>query len=141
MILNNMQYTIIEKYFRLLDKKTVIFFLIVGASSALSYFLSFALLYSVLNLNYKIAVTIAYVISILVHFTGNRVFTFQQHGANLMQHVSKYLVMVLINYVITLVIMHIVVQNLHIIPYIGLAISIAATVGTGYLMSKYWVFS
>lgn len=130
-----------EKYLKLFDIRTFSLFLGVGASSALSYFLSFGIFYNFLHLPYKPAVSMAYFISVLVHFLGNRTLTFKSHGAHLLRHLSRYIVMVLINYIITLFIMHIVVQILHFSPYLGIVASIATTTGIGYLIAKFWVFT
>jgi putative flippase GtrA len=125
----------------LIDKRTLAFFLTVGASSAIFYFLSFTLLYGVMHWNYKVAVTIAYLISVLTHFLGNRFLTFQSHGSHFWRQLIRYITMVLINYGVTLMVMHAVVVWLKLVPYFGVAASIAATAGTGYLMSKFWVFT
>lgn len=126
---------------RLIDARTFTFFLSVGALSAISYFVSFALIDHLAHVNYKIGVSLAYVISVLVHFTGNRILTFQSHGSDFARHIVRYLSMVILNYLITLIIMHIVVSDLHITPYFGITCSIAATVGSGYLLAKFWVFT
>jgi putative flippase GtrA len=133
--------TLAKKYLKLVDIRTFSFFLGVGATSALFYFLSFGMFYNLLHWHYKVAVSFAYFISILVHFLGNRTLTFKSHGAHLKRHISRYIVMVLINYCLTLLVMCIVVQILRLNPYIGIVASIGATTGVGYLIARFWVFA
>lgn len=122
------------------NKRSIALFCLVGATTALLNFSVFGLLWHLLQINYRIAVTCSYALSALFHFTANRRFTFKSHGADLHAHICKYLVMILINYTITLCVMHIVVEIFTLSPYFGVACSIATTFGTGYLLAKYWVF-
>ncbi len=115
-------------------------FLTVGGLAAGINFLVFGLCFNGLHWHYQWSVSVSYVASVLFHFNANRIFTFKSHGSEFGKHVMRYLVMVLINYLLTLLVMHLVVSGLHWLPYIGVALSIAATVGGGYLMSNYWVF-
>lgn len=116
-------------------------FLSVGAISALVNFLSFAFFWHTLGLHYQVAVTFAYILSVITHFTGNRHFTFKQANNALSSQISKYLVMVALNYCVTLFVMHTVVVTFHLSPYLGIIASIAATISTGYIMSRCWVFT
>ena len=92
-------------------------------------------------MNYKIAVSIAYLASVLTHFIANRRFTFQSHGHNLWPHIAKYCSLVVINYLITLAVVHIIVVELFLSPYLGIVGSIIATVLVGFLLAKLWVFT
>jgi putative flippase GtrA len=122
------------------NKKFIAAFLTVGALSAVVNFCSFSFFWKVLGLPYQYAVSIAYVLSVIFHFTGNRNVTFKSRESNLALQVLKYLTMVFTNYLITLTIVHFVVEKLHFSPYIGIIASISTTVWTGYLMSRLWVF-
>ena len=127
-------------FYKWIDYPSAIKFLAVGATSALVYFLSFSVLWHFIHFTYQIAVSIAYALSVVVHFTANRRITFRAHGHALAAQLTKYFVMVAINYGITLWIMHGIVTNLNLTPYLGIMCSIALTVATGYLMAKFWVF-
>lgn len=122
------------------NKFTILAFLTVGALSAGVYFLSFSICWKLLKLSYFYAVSIAYVLSVLFHFTANRNITFKCYEAKILPQTLKYLTMVMINYGITLLIVNIVVEILRLSPYIGIVCSIGATVGSGYLMSRFWIF-
>jgi len=123
-----------------IDMRSVVLFLTVGALTAVLYFSIFAYLWRVAHLHYRLAISIAYFTSILFHFTANRFVTFKSHGADFTKHVVKYLIMVMVNYLITLLVVHFVVVGLALSPYLGVISAIGATVGTGYLMAKFWVF-
>lgn len=113
----------------------------VGAFSAFVYFFSFSVCWNWFSLDYRIAVSIGYVLSVVTHFLMNRSFTFEHKGQdNLLRHMIRYSVMLTINYLLTLLIVNIVVSGLGFSPYIGIATSIALTMGTGYVMSRCWVF-
>lgn len=130
----------IDKLISLLDKRSVVYYLTIGTLSAVVYFTAFALLYNLLKVDYKIAVSIAYFLSAIFNFLANRYFTFQSHGKDLFLHLIKYTAMLAINYLITLAVVRFIVENLELSPYLGILGAIALTVGSGYLMAKYWVF-
>src|SRR3990167_4707225 len=92
----------IRKLIATIDRRTITYYFTVGGLAALINFLIFALFYDTLSLNYKIAVSFGYVISTCFHFTANRYFTFRSHGKDLSSHLIKYLMMVSINYLITM---------------------------------------
>lgn len=131
---------IIIRQFITNNKRSIALFCLVGATTALLNFSVFGILWNLLQINYRFAVTCSYILSALFHFTANRRFTFKSHGTDLHAHAFKYLIMILINYTITMCVMYIVVEILTLSPYFGVACSITATFGTGYLLAKYWVF-
>lgn len=123
-----------------INKRSILSFLAVGAASAIVNFASFGIFWSLVGLPYAYAVSIAYVLSVIFHFTANRHITFKSQGTNFLPQLSKYLVLIFINYFVTLFIVNYVVTVLHLSPYFGLVMAIGATVLTGYFMSRYWIF-
>lgn len=121
-------------------KLSVLFFLAVGLLSALVNVFSFAFFWRILALDYAVAVSLAYVLSVVTHFTGNRHFTFKHQKAPVLQQLPRYLGMVGINYAITLALAYFVVDILHYSPYYGVLLGIAGTVIVGYGLSCFWVF-
>ena len=113
---------------------------IVGGLSAAISFSSFALLWNVFHMHYKIAVTISYILAILFNFSCNRFFTFKSSDGNLTQHMYRYLSMIALNYALTMLIVHIAVESLSLSPYIGLVAAVVVTAFTGFTLSKFWVF-
>jgi putative flippase GtrA len=121
-------------------KKTFFSFAIVGALATVLNLGLFSFFWEGLSLNYLTAVGMAYVLTVVFHFNVNRRFTFRSHAANLAIHAKKYLVMVLLNFVLTLLIVRFCVEVLQLSPYFGTAASIGATVCVGYVMAKFWIF-
>lgn len=130
----------VKKVFSLIDKRSAAFFIFVGTLSAVVYFSSFTLLWKYLDINYKVAVSISYVLSVIIHFCANRRLTFRSHNHRLSGQLVKYIIMISINYVVTLLVMHYVVSVLGYSPYLGVVCAIGSTVGVSYLMAKFWVF-
>ena len=131
---------LLMKLLALVDPRTVTTFLTVGGLSALINFGSFALFWKVFHFYYQFAVTLSYVLSVIFHFIANRRFTFRAHRQALWPHLSKYLMMVAVNYPVTLLVVYVVVEIVHWPPPMGVACGIGVTVTTGYIMSKFWVF-
>lgn len=92
------------------------------------------------NFKYIVVVSLAYVVSTIFHFLANRHFTFgavkEGHGDQLF----RYMVMWTINYLITIVIVSICVEQFQFSPYIGVFSSIAFTMFISYILARYWVF-
>lgn len=130
----------IERIAHILDFRALIMFLTVGTISAVINFSSFAFFWNFLHIHYQVAVSISYILSVIFHFNVNRRFTFKSHGRNFHRHLAKYLIMILISYLTTLAIMHIVVEIFKFSPYVGIVASIGTTVGMNYMLAKFWVF-
>ena len=122
------------------NKKSILLFLFVGVVSALVNFTSFTILWKFAGVNYQIAVSIAYVLSVVVHFLTNRKLTFESDHTHFLLQMPRYLTMIFVNYLITLSITHMVVEMLHLTPYLGILFSIGVTMNVSYLMLRYWVF-
>lgn len=124
----------------LFELGTVIKFLMVGGFTAVFYFSMFTIFWKLMHLNYKIAVSTAFVIATSTQFFLNRHLTFRCYNSKRIEQIVKYITMVVVNYLITFFVVKSVVELLLWSPYIGIIISIGITVITGYLMSKFWVF-
>lgn len=127
-------------HFILANKRSISFFLAVGSISAIINFGSFAILWNVLNINYQIATTIAFILSVIFNFSANRALTFQAHKHKLKHQLPKYATMLTLNYIITLSIVRTTVEVFHLSPYLGLVVAIGINMNMGYLLSRYWVF-
>ncbi|MBI3774085.1 MAG: GtrA family protein [Gammaproteobacteria bacterium] len=100
----------------------------------------FHLFYGLLHLDYKIAVSFAYLITVASHFLLHRVFTFEAAGQHLGHNTGKYVVMLVLNYTITVMVAWFVVEVLRVSPYVGVIASTAATASTSFFLMKYFVF-
>lgn len=128
------------KEYILLNRRSIVLFPIMGALSAFVYFGLFTLFWHIWGVDYRVAVTVAYSIATFSQFFCNRRFTFRSHTQQLLGHFLKYLAMLLINYTITMVVVHIVVERLGFLPPVGVVAGIVVTMISGYFLSRYWVF-
>jgi putative flippase GtrA len=124
-----------------IDKKTFSSYVIIGFSTVIIYYTAFVILWRYFDLHYAVALTIAYLISTTFNFNANRSFTFSYHEGKWYFQLMKYLVVALVNYLVSLFVAHIVVEYLLLSPYIGGIVAIGMTVIMGYLLSKFWIYS
>jgi putative flippase GtrA len=122
------------------NRLSILSFLTVGAIAAVINFASFVLFWNFIQLNYQIAVSFSFILSVIFHFTANRHFTFKNNTTKCHRQLPRYLIMVFINYFTTLIVICSVVEFLHGSPYLGNLIAIGVTVNIGYIMSRFWVF-
>jgi putative flippase GtrA len=121
-------------------KWQIIRFGIVGAATfGLNFSLVF-LFYGKVGLEYRIAVTCAYVITICFHFLLNRSFTYRRLDGGVGSDTVKYGISVIANYLITLIITSATVELLGLTPYFGITFSALATAFSSFLLMKYFVF-
>ncbi len=120
--------------------KSFIIFLIVGTLTSGLYFGSFYIFWNLLQINYTVAVSIAYILGLIFHFNANRRFTFNSHGDFFMQHITRYLMMTALNYLVTIAIVHLIVVS-GFSPYCGMIVAIAVNIILTYLISRFWVFN
>jgi putative flippase GtrA len=92
------------------------------------------------NLKYITVVSVAYIVSTVFHYLANRHFTFEAIKDRHQNQIIRYLVMWTINYLITIVIVGVCVEQFQFSPYIGVCISVAFTMFIGYFLARYWVF-
>ncbi len=126
--------------YALANKKSIFLFLLVGTLSAAVNFASFTIFWKWIGLNYQVAVSIAYVLSVVVHFVANRKLTFQSDHTHFLLQMPRYLTMIFINYITTMVVTRMVVEVFHLSPYLGILCSIGITINISYLLLRYWVF-
>jgi putative flippase GtrA len=103
-------------------------------------FSSFHLFYGVIALDYKAAVSLAYLITVVSHFTLHRVFTFGAGDQALFHHTWKYLTMLVLNYMISLTAVWICVEVARISPYFGIVASTFGTACVSFFAMKHFVF-
>lgn len=112
----------------------------VGTITAAIYFLLMWAADSILGLNYIAAVSVAYFVSTVFHFLANRHFTFGAIGDRHKHQIIRYMLMWIINYLITIFILSICVERFLLSPYVGVCVSVVFTVFTGYVLARYWIF-
>ncbi|OGT42619.1 MAG: hypothetical protein A3F13_09420 [Gammaproteobacteria bacterium RIFCSPHIGHO2_12_FULL_40_19] len=123
-----------------IDKKSFIYYVIVGVTSAALNFFGFVVFFRWAHLHYLVANSLSYFISTTFNFIANRNITFSGRGNAWHLHLMKYLCIAFLNYLVSLVTVHLVVTDLHLTPYFGVVIAIGMMVMSGYLFSKHWIY-
>jgi len=131
--------TLIVRHIRQ-NKISIASFVTVGILAATVHLTSFHILWKILQLHYRVAVSIAYVFSVLVHFFANRHFSFRNHSTKITAQLPRYLFMLTINYLVTLAVVSFAVEILQVQPYIGILLAIGCTVNISYILFRFWVF-
>ena len=116
-------------------------YLLVGAVTAILYFAAIAFCIESLFLGYRFSVSVAYFSAVTFHFMANRTFTFAAQNRPVRGQISRYVIILLVNYMITLGVISFMVNQLSISHYKSAFVAIVITVAMGYLASKFWIFN
>jgi putative flippase GtrA len=123
------------------NKKSFLVFSLVGAATAGLYFLSLAVLLEILAVDYRVAVTISYLLGVTFHFSANKCLTFRNiELIGTIPQLFRYAAVAAFNYVLTMLIVLFTVEKLRQPPYLGVFISVGVTMIVGFLLSKHWIF-
>lgn len=114
---------------------------LVGVSTAAIYFLVMCFADLILGVSYTWSISTAYFLSTIFHFLANRSFTFSVTHDRYDDQIVRYIVVCLINYMITLVVVKLCVELFGFSHYIGVCVSVLFTVFSGYGLGRYWVFN
>lgn len=130
-------------------------FLLVGAFSALLQFMVLGLCLQYLKFEYQFSAILAYIASVTFHFLANRYLTFRLCGTPRIKEIGCYVILALLNFIITMSITILTVELvslspqvstlltvdiINLAPYIGTFFSIVTTIGVTFISSKYWIF-
>lgn len=115
-------------------------FLAVGVATFLLNLGSVYFFLNALHLDYRIAVSLAYGITVMTHFTAHRVFTFRAAHQSLSQNAMKYTFMLGFNYCVTLAISALVIGWLKMPGYVAVLSYTACNAITSFLFMKHLVF-
>ena len=121
--------------------REIVRFCVVGFVTALIYFFVIGFLYDVMKWGYLPAVTLAFIFSTTFHFLANRSYTFNSNSRSIARQLFRYVVLIVINYLITILVVKYSVEILHLHPYLGVLMSTFLTVMVGYILSHFWVFN
>jgi putative flippase GtrA len=101
---------------------------------------AFSIFYGVLQHQYAIAASLAYAVTVVCHFLLNRFFTFGAGGQALSHNAPRYGLMLLLNYLITLLAQWFTVEVLRLSPYLGVVVATIGTAVTSFFLMKHFVF-
>lgn len=122
------------------NKFEIMAYLFVGVLTTLVNIISFYLLNSLLDANYVLATTIAWILSIMFAFIANKRFVFQSENSSI-QEILPFLTYRFLSYIIDVGLMIILIEFLH---FASLTSKIAVNVLVvlfNYVASKYLVFN
>lgn len=129
----------IASYIKCHHRRIIRFFII----GAVTYLLNNAFLWFFLSkvlFGYRAAVTCSYVLTVICHFELNRSFTYAVQGQKLRDG-GKYLLMLGLNYCITLFAVTFTVEFFGLAPYFGLFFATFLTAFSSFLLMNHFVFN
>ena len=132
-------YSVIFSYINK-HKWQLIRFSIVGMTTFVLNFSLVWLFYGKVDLDYRIAITCAYVITVGFHFLLNRSFTYCRADGGVGFDTVKYGMLLIANYLITVSITSATVELFGLTPYFGVVFSASATAFSSFLLMKHFVF-
>ncbi|OZB49133.1 MAG: hypothetical protein B7X60_02155 [Polynucleobacter sp. 39-45-136] len=101
---------------------------------------SFTFLYKVATLNVGTATALSYWITVAIHFYMNRKFTFNADKGGFNWQVLKYLLLLLFNFLTTILGLWFVIRVLSLSPYVNIFFSTITSAISSYFIMKYFVF-
>lgn len=118
--------------------KQFIIFLFVGGSSALVDIGSLYLFNKILLWNNELSISLAFILGLVFNYFAHTYFTFQNKAS--VVNLIKYLILVLLNYINTIVLMYLLTEFLHIDIIIAKVITLPIIAITTFVISKIWVY-
>lgn len=115
-------------------------FAAIGTFTGAVYFISLFFLMEAFAVDYRLAVSIAYILALSCHFFANRQITFRGNGGAVHVHLMRYSVMIALNYLTTMAIVIGMVNLFLVSAYAGAAVAIAFNMISNYSLSKHWIF-
>ena len=123
------------------NRRQIVLFILIGFSTFVLNYTLVWLLFGFLSTDYRLAVSLAYVITVIAHFYLNRTFTYKAKGMSLSTHITKYGLLLLLNYFITLTVQMITVELFGLTPYYGVVLATGCVMFSSFIIMKYFVFS
>ena len=96
--------------------------------------------FDLIGFGYKLSITCAYVLTTITHFFLNKFFTFKSVSEGIVLHGVKYILMLLMNYLITIGISAVIVGFFKQTPYISITFSTLFIASFSYLFMRHFVF-
>ncbi|MBN6071050.1 GtrA family protein [Aggregatibacter actinomycetemcomitans] len=116
----------------------MIIFLFVGSSSALVDIGCLYLFSKILLWNNELSISLAFILGLVFNYFSHTYFTFQEK-ANV-GNLVRYLILVLLNYINTIVLMYFLTELLHIDIIVAKVITLPFIAVNTFVISKVWVY-
>jgi putative flippase GtrA len=114
-------------------------FLIVGFVNTLIYFLLLWFFLTRTFFYYPIAIGLSFMIAMIFQYLANKRFTFKSQSKSLFE-VFRYLMMVTINYFLSLLMVWFLLTLIKVSPFEASAISAIVVAASGFILSFFWVY-
>ena len=118
--------------------KQFVIFLFVGGSSALVDIGSLYLFNKILLWNNELSISLAFILGLVFNYFSHTYFTFQDKAS--IGNLIKYLILVLFNYINTIILMYLLTEFLDIDIIIAKVITLPVIAVTTFIISKIWVY-
>ena len=132
---------ILRKIYLSKEKKQIILFFAGGLVTAIIYFLLLFIMIDLLNINYKLVVTIAFTLASLFNFFWHKKVSFVNNEKKVTSQLTKYLILTIINYFITMIITIVIVEFFELSVYFATIVSVLITSLVSFLSMKFLIFS
>lgn len=123
---------------RLIESRFWIFLLIGSANTLISYAV-FGVSYKVIDLNYTLSLSVAYLLGIFVSYSSHRRVTFKSKLGH-REAFSRFLIIYLLIFVLNTVLLTALTESLAMDPLLGQAICILLLTVLGFISQSMWVF-
>lgn len=122
-------------------RRSVGTYLVVGGITAAIYYALIGILWGLLGTHYLVAVSVAYVCAVAFHFMANRRVTFEAFHERAEKQIPRYVALAVVNYFVTLLVVDLAIRFAGLHVYAATTLAILATLATGYVSMRRWVFA
>jgi putative flippase GtrA len=116
-------------------------YLFTAGVSFVIYFAAIFVFFSVAQLPYMLAVAVAYVITLAVHFSMNRSFTFNSGSPAVLRQLLRYGATALLNYFVQIGVIYMLYSRWHTDFYLATLAGLIANLAVGFFLLRRWVFA
>lgn len=116
-------------------------YLFTAGVSFVIYFAAIFLFFSIAQLPYMFAVAGAYVITLAVHFSMNRAFTFNSANPAVLRQLVRYAATALLNYFVQIGVIYLLFVRWHADFYLATLAGLIANLAVGFFLLRRWVFA
>ncbi len=120
--------------------RALVTFGIVGAITAIIFFGVMWIVESKLHASYLVAVSIGYGLAVVFNFFAHQRITFQAHYNQTTAQLNRYIGMVFLNYLVTVLVVYICVIFWSLSAYVGVCFATVMTTVIAYILGRHWVF-
>lgn len=115
-------------------------FVLVGIATFILNLSAFYFFFRLMQLDYRHAISYAYVITVVSHFAANKLFTFSARKQPVGHNAARYGVMLVLNYCITLAVSWLLIGRLGLPGYIAVLCYTLGNALMSFVLMKYVVF-